>query len=249
MNVTVVCDPFNRFQTFTQLLRGLLSPCIAGVPVTFLNIETHFLASAFPNLATRSEVAYLLGVLLLPFLSWQGVPRTAQQRQLPPAAICAQVLQIPPYLSTFLSLLSFPLWFVHFANTSIHMLKYMQMLTTVHLCRHRFCPSYFEACVFRRGFLFSVWWLVLGVLLANSRPTPFTAQVTGQAWQCARESKWRGVRRIGQGWMWGSHSPPVCLGLFCRWAYSAQCQRLKPNLDQTNEFVCSLDCEDSWDDR
>ena len=35
--------------------------------------RTHFLASAFPNLATRSEVAYLLCVLLLPFLSWQGL--------------------------------------------------------------------------------------------------------------------------------------------------------------------------------
>lgn len=58
-----------------------------------------------------------------------------------------------------------------------------------------------------------------------------------------------GVRKIGQDWMWGSHSPPVCLGLFCRWAYTAQCQSLKPNLDQTNEFVYCLDCEDLWDDR
>ena len=32
---------------------------------------------------------------------------------------------------------------------------------------------------------------------------PLTAQVTGQAWQCARESEGSGVRGIGQGWMWG----------------------------------------------
>lgn len=62
--------------------------------MTFLEHGTHFLASAFPNLATRSEVAYLLCVLLLPFLSWQGLPWTAQQGHLPPTAICAQVLLI-----------------------------------------------------------------------------------------------------------------------------------------------------------
>lgn len=93
---------FGGFITFTQFLRGLLfSLCSRGCS-DISEHGTHFLASAFPNLATRSEVAYLLCVLLLPFRSWQGLPRTAQRGHLPPTAICAQVLLIP--LSVNLSL-------------------------------------------------------------------------------------------------------------------------------------------------
>lgn len=96
------CFFFGGFITFTQFLRGLLfSLCSRGCS-DISEHGAHFLASAFPNLATRSEVAYLLCVLLLPFRSWQGLPRTAQRGHLPPTAICAQVLLIP--LSVNLSL-------------------------------------------------------------------------------------------------------------------------------------------------
>ncbi|KAA8589534.1 hypothetical protein FQN60_012899, partial [Etheostoma spectabile] len=43
----------------------------------------------------------------------------------------------------------------------------------------------------------------LGIPLPNSFPTPLTAQVTGQAWQCTRESEGSEVRGRGQGWVWG----------------------------------------------
>lgn len=104
---------------------------------------THFLASAFPNLATRSEVAYLLCVLLLQFLSWQGLPWTAQQGHLPPTAICAQVLQIPHSLSTFPSLLSqsslssFNIY--HFKH--IHTCACIAHTHTTHSEKTHYCPQ------------------------------------------------------------------------------------------------------------
>lgn len=92
-------DEFKNFYPSSQ--EGCHFPHTAALPVTFLRNQTHFLASVFSNLTTRSEVARLLRVLLLPFQSWQGLPRAAQQGHLPPASICAQVLLIPPSPSTF----------------------------------------------------------------------------------------------------------------------------------------------------
>lgn len=54
------------------------------------------------------KVAHLLAVLLLPLQSWQGLPRTAQWGHLSPMAICAQVLLIRPFESTFLKPLPKP---------------------------------------------------------------------------------------------------------------------------------------------
>lgn len=98
---------------------GCHFPHIAAVLLTFPRNQTHFLASVFSNLATRSEVVHLLCVLLLPFRSWHGLPWAAQRGHLPPTAICAQVLLIPP-LSVNLSLLAsaaFSLWLLQFFHT------------------------------------------------------------------------------------------------------------------------------------
>lgn len=93
---------------------GCHFPHIAAVLLTFPRNQTHFLASAFSNLATRSEVAHLLCVRLLPFRSWQGLPWAAQRGHLPPTAICAQVFLIPPSLSTF------PSWFLPFSLSGFY---------------------------------------------------------------------------------------------------------------------------------
>lgn len=102
---------------------GCHFPHVAAVLLTFPRNQTHFLASVFSNLATRSEVAHLLCVLLLPFRSWQGLPWAAQRGHLPPTAICAQVLLIPPSLSTFPSWL-LPLSLSGFYNFSIRRKMY-----------------------------------------------------------------------------------------------------------------------------
>lgn len=107
----------------------------------------------------------------------------------------------------------------------------------------------FEVCV--RWFLSSVcaW---LDIPLPNSLPTPLTTQVTGQAWQYARESKGSGVRGIGQGWMWGRATHRVwawdCRGLQISLQWSTE---LKPHVksDKPQPSVCvmSRPWEDSWD--
>lgn len=102
---------------------GCHFPRTAAVLLTFPRNRTHFLASVFSNLATRSEVAHLLCVLLLPFRSWQGLPWAAQRGHLPPTAICAQVLLIPPSLSTFPSWL-LPFSLSGFCNFSIRRKMY-----------------------------------------------------------------------------------------------------------------------------
>lgn len=57
---------------------------------------------SFLQILPHVKVVRLLAVLLLPLQSWQGLPRTAQWGHLSPMAICAQVLLIRPFESTFL---------------------------------------------------------------------------------------------------------------------------------------------------
>lgn len=64
---------------------------------------------SFLQILPHVKVARLLAVLLLPLQSWQDLPRTAQWGHLSPMAICAQVLLIRPFGSTFLKPLPKPL--------------------------------------------------------------------------------------------------------------------------------------------
>lgn len=62
----------------------------------------------FLQILPHVKVVRMLAVLLLPLQSWQGLPRTAQWGHLSPMAICAQVVLIRPFESTFLKNLPKP---------------------------------------------------------------------------------------------------------------------------------------------
>lgn len=82
--------------------------------------------------------------------------------------------------------------------------------------------------------------------LPNSLSRPFTTQVTGQGWQCAREDEGSGVRGIGQGRVWGA----VAHRLFGPDCFADEFTGLDTTAQTPSgiAFVYCLDCEDSWDE-